>query len=106
VSILDTLLVDNRIGSPEFLGGYFDGAFTGSTFSVMPILLWYMPFTMFYGMCDLLFKQPLRCVVEIDAVSEGVFVKGEKGKEYYVRVGNTTKSLEPADTHAYLAART
>jgi hypothetical protein len=30
----------------------------------------------------------------------------EKGKEFYVRVGNTTKSLDPADTHAYLAART
>jgi hypothetical protein len=72
----------------------------------MPILLWYMPFTMFYGMCDLLFHQPLRCVVEIDAGSEGVFVKGEKGKEFYVRVGNTKKSLGPADTHAYLAART
>jgi hypothetical protein len=48
----------------------------------------------------------LVCVVEVDAVSEGVFVKGEKGKEFYVRVGNTTKSLDPADTHAYLAART
>jgi hypothetical protein len=72
----------------------------------MPNLLWYMPFIMFYDMCDLLFKQPLRCDVEIDAVSEGVFVKGEKGKEFYVRVGNAMKSLEPADTHAYLAART
>ena len=103
---MDTLLVDNRIGSPEFLGGYFDGAFTGSTFSVMPILLWYVPFIMFYGVCDLLFRQPLRCDVEIDAVSEGVFVKGENGKEFYVRVGNKTKSLEPADIYAYLAART
>jgi hypothetical protein len=72
----------------------------------MPILLWCMPFTMFYGMCDLLFKQPLRGVAEIDAASEGVFVKGEKGKEFYVWVGNTTKSLDPTDTHAYLAART
>jgi predicted HTH transcriptional regulator len=47
----------------------------------------------------------LVCVVEVDAVNDGVFVKGEKGKEFYVRVGNTTKSLDPADTHAYLAAR-
>jgi hypothetical protein len=23
----------------------------------MPILLWYMPFTMFYGACDLLFAE-------------------------------------------------
>jgi hypothetical protein len=47
----------------------------------------------------------LVCVVEVDAVNDGVFVKGEKGKEFYIRVGNTTKSLDPADTHAYLAAR-
>jgi hypothetical protein len=50
--------------------------------------------------------QNLVCVVEVDAVSEGAFVKGEKGKEFFVRVGNTTKSLDPADTHAYLASRT
>lgn len=48
----------------------------------------------------------LVCVVEVDAVSDGVFVKGEKGKEFFIRAGNTTKSLDPADTHAYLAART
>jgi predicted HTH transcriptional regulator len=47
----------------------------------------------------------LVCVVEVDAVNEGVFVKGDKGKEFYIRVGNTTKSLDPADTHTYLAGR-
>lgn len=47
----------------------------------------------------------LVCVVEVDPVSEGVFVKGEKGKEFFVRIGNTTRSLDPADTHNYLAAR-
>ena len=50
--------------------------------------------------------EKLVCVVEVDPVGDGVFVKGEKGKEFFVRVGNTTKSLDPADTHAYLAART
>ncbi len=50
--------------------------------------------------------EKLVCVVEVEAVSDGVFVKGEKGKEFFVRVGNTTKSLDPADTHAYLASRT
>ena len=49
--------------------------------------------------------EKLVCVVEVDPVDDGVFV-GEKGKEFFVRVGNTTKSLDPADTHAYLAART
>lgn len=48
----------------------------------------------------------LVCVVEADAVSEGVFVKGEKGKEFYVRVGNTTRWLDPADTVTYLGSRT
>lgn len=47
----------------------------------------------------------LVCVVEVDRVGDGVFVRGEKGKEFFVRVGNTTKSPDAADTHAYLAAR-
>ena len=93
---MDTSWIDNRSGSPEFLRALLRGAFTGSTHPLMPILLWYMPFTMFYGLCDLLFLQPLRCVVEIDAAGEGVFVKGERGKEF----------LDPIDTHADLAART
>ena len=48
----------------------------------------------------------LVCVVEADPVPDGVFVSnGDKGKEFFVRAGNTTRSLDPADTHAYLAAR-
>lgn len=47
-------------------------------------------------------EDKLVCVVEVDAVGDAVFVKGEKGKEFFVRVGNTTKSLDPADTHDYL----
>jgi hypothetical protein len=63
-------------------------------------------FTHYYRMRFEPVEGTLVCVVEVDAVDEGVFVKGEKGKEFYVRVGNTTKSLDPGDTHAYLAART
>lgn len=48
----------------------------------------------------------LVCVVDVDAVNDGVFMKGDKGKEFYVRVGNTTKSLDPAETHTYLGGRT
>jgi hypothetical protein len=44
----------------------------------------------------------LVCIVDVDAVNDDVFMKGDKGKEYYVRVGNTTKSLDPAETHTYL----
>jgi hypothetical protein len=42
----------------------------------MPILLWYMPFTMFYGACDLLFAG-LEMEVDEDR-SAGV---GEVGPE-------------------------
>ena len=47
----------------------------------------------------------LVCVAEADPASEGVFMKGDRGKEVFIRAGNTTKSLDPADTHTYLAAR-
>lgn len=49
--------------------------------------------------------EKLVCVVDVDPVREGVFVKGDKGKEFFIRVGNTTKSLDPADTYDYLGQR-
>jgi predicted HTH transcriptional regulator len=50
------------------------------------------------------------CVVEVDPFRSraGVFVKAEnpnKGKEFFVRIGNTTRSLDPEQTHAYLESR-
>ncbi|WGS18957.1 MULTISPECIES: DUF262 domain-containing protein [unclassified Bradyrhizobium] len=48
----------------------------------------------------------LVCVVEVDPVRDGgVFVKTEKGNEFFVRQGNTTRSLDPAETHDYLKTR-
>jgi hypothetical protein len=48
----------------------------------------------------------LVCVVEVDAAHEsGVFVKTDKGNEFFVRSGNTTRSLDPAETHDYLTTR-
>jgi hypothetical protein len=47
----------------------------------------------------------LVCIVETDPVGEGVFAKGDKGREFFVRVGNTTRSLDPADTLTYLGGR-
>jgi hypothetical protein len=41
----------------------------------MPILLWYMPFTMFYGACDLLFAG-----IEMQ-VNEGAADLGQTGPE-------------------------
>jgi len=47
----------------------------------------------------------LVCVVEADEVSDGVFVGGDKGQEFFVRAGNTTRSLDPADTLEYIRGR-
>ena len=47
----------------------------------------------------------LVCVVEVESVADGVFMNGDEGKEFFLRAGNTTRSLDPADTFAYLAAR-
>lgn len=44
------------------------------------------------------------CVVEADAVSESVFVKGE-GQGVLCSDRQSTRSLDPADTLAYLAGR-
>lgn len=45
----------------------------------------------------------LICVVEIDRSLEPVYVKGEKGAEFYVRSGSTTRSLDPEQTMNYIA---
>jgi predicted HTH transcriptional regulator len=42
------------------------------------------------------------CVIDVDRASERVFAKTEKGKEFYVRSGNTTKSLDPEQTQEYI----
>lgn len=44
----------------------------------------------------------LICVVEVDRADEPVYVKGEKGSEFYVRSGSTTRALDPAQTMAYI----
>ncbi|HXH24978.1 MAG TPA: DUF262 domain-containing protein [Vicinamibacterales bacterium] len=45
------------------------------------------------------------CVVDVDRSSEPVFVKGERGREFYVRVGNTTRALDTEETLRYLESR-
>ena len=42
------------------------------------------------------------CVVDVEPVRDGVFAKTSKGKEFFVRVGNTTRSLDPEQTTDYL----
>jgi len=45
------------------------------------------------------------CVVDVDRCSEPVFTKGEKGREFHVRVGNTTRALDTEETLRYLESR-
>lgn len=42
------------------------------------------------------------CVVTVEPVRDGVFLKTSKGTEFVIRVGNTTRSLDPEQTHEYL----
>ena len=43
------------------------------------------------------------CVVDVESVREGVFLQSERGREFFVRIGNTTRSLDPEETHEYLS---
>ena len=49
-------------------------------------------------------------IVEVHPVrgKDGVFINADnpnRGKEFFIRVGNTTRSLDPEQTHAYLESR-
>ena len=42
------------------------------------------------------------CVIEVERSSEPVFMKSSKGKEFFARVGNTTRPLDVEETHRYI----
>jgi hypothetical protein len=42
------------------------------------------------------------CRVEVQRSAEAVFMKDAKGKEFYIRQGNTTRSLDVEDAHRYI----
>jgi hypothetical protein len=42
------------------------------------------------------------CVVDVDRAPEPVFLKAEKGPAFFVRVGNTTRSLDLEEMHQYV----
>ncbi len=44
----------------------------------------------------------LICVVDISKSSEPAFMSGPRGSEFYVRIGNTTRALDPQQTVDYL----
>lgn len=43
------------------------------------------------------------CVVDVDRAPEPVYLKTTKGKELFIRVGNTTRPLDPEQTVAYVS---
>ena len=45
------------------------------------------------------------CVVDVSKSPGPAYVSGSKGSEFYVRIGNTTRSLDPEETYAYLEQR-
>ncbi len=47
-------------------------------------------------------KSTTVCVVTVEPIRDGVFLSTSKGKEFFIRVGNTTRSLDPEMTHEYL----
>lgn len=42
------------------------------------------------------------CVVDVDKASEPAFAKSPRGKEFFTRLGNTTRTLDPEETLDYV----
>ena len=42
------------------------------------------------------------CAVDVDRSPEPVFLTGERGREFYVRLGNTSRPLNPEETVRYI----
>ncbi len=42
------------------------------------------------------------CVVDVDKASEPAFMKGPRGKEFFVRLGNTTRTLDMEEAARYI----
>ena len=38
------------------------------------------------------------CIIDVDPVRDPVFMRGERGQKFYIRVGNTTRALDPEET--------
>ena len=41
-------------------------------------------------------------MVDVDKSSEPAFMSSPKGREFYVRIENTTRSLDPEETLGYI----
>ena len=45
------------------------------------------------------------CVVDVSRSTEPAFMSGQTGREFYMRVGNVTRALDPEQTLAYIEQR-
>jgi len=43
------------------------------------------------------------CVIDVDRAPDPVYLKSPKGKEFFIRVGNTSRALDPEETVAYVS---
>ena len=44
------------------------------------------------------------CVVDVEQSPEPVFIKSDKGKAFYIRVGNTSRALDHEEMLKYVEA--
>ncbi len=44
------------------------------------------------------------CVIDVDKASGPVFTTTPKGKEFFIRAGNTTRALDPEEAHRFIQA--
>ena len=44
------------------------------------------------------------CVVDVERSPEPVFIKSDKGKAFYIRVGNTSRTLDHEEMLKYVEA--
>jgi len=47
-------------------------------------------------------EEKVVCRVDVARAPEPVYLKGTRGKEFYIRVGNTSRALDPEQTVAYV----
>jgi hypothetical protein len=42
------------------------------------------------------------CAVDVEKAIEPAFMEGPRGKEFYIRAGNTTRALDAEEMHRYI----
>ncbi len=61
--------------------------------------------TEYFGLIKMRFEQMNEnqiCVVDVKKAPEPVYLNNKKGKEFFIRVGNTSRSLDPEETVSFI----